>query len=321
MPGEVVAGAWPPVRAAVCAGGGWLRAGALLASVAVCTAASALAPASAQAQAQAAAAATAAATMALRTPEPPPASARTRASVAMTTSTRIRAIASAAMTTPASPTVTRMAAALRPDRPRARGALYVHVAYGEADGGLPVPVRLAVLRLPSALGIDIPVLRSCQPTRLRALGTKGCPPQSLIGHGEALVEATLGSQLLGERVALSLFIGPLVNLQPTFEILAAGNTPFRERLVVAGKVIPDETPFGEDLAISLPAIPTLPLEPDAAVVSLSLIIGSPTAARSRQANAVVAPARCPAGALPLAIDSTFADGSSDTAATSLPCPR
>lgn len=278
MPGEVVAGAWPPVRAAVCAGGGWLRASALLACVAVCAAVSLPAAATA-----------------MQAPASLPAA--------------------------AAPTVSRIAATLRPDRPRARGALYVHIAYGEADGGLPVPVRLAVLRLPSALGIDIPVLRSCQPARLRALGTRGCPPQSLIGHGAALVEAMLGSQLLGERVSLSLFIGPLVNLQPTFEILAQGNTPFRERVVVAGKVTPDDAPFGEDLAISLPTIPTLPLEPDATVVSLSLTIGSPTADRSLKANAVVAPAHCPAGALPLAIDSTFADGSSDDAATSLPCPR
>jgi hypothetical protein len=222
---------------------------------------------------------------------------------------------------PTAPTSAMIAANLRPDRAGARGVLALTVDYAQPQSSLPVPVRSAVLRLPEALGIDVPVLRSCSAARLRARGPAGCPPQSLIGRGDALVGALLGSQLLDERISLWLFVGPLVNLQPTFEILAEGDTPFRERVVVAGRVTPDEQPFGEDLAIPLPPIATLPLEPPASVVSLSLTVGSPAAARSRRANAVVAPRRCPAGGLPVAIDSTFADGTTATAGYSLPCPR
>ncbi len=227
---------------------------------------------------------------------------------------------SAATAATPGPTTARIAASLHPDRPGARGVLDLTIGYTQPDSSLPVPVRSAVLRLPEALGIDVPVLRSCSAAQLRAHGVAGCPAQSLIGHGEAIVGALLGSQLLDERVSLWLFVGPLVNLQPTFEILAQGYTPFRERVVAAGSVAPDEPPFSEDLTIPLPPISTLPLEPDAAVVSLSLTVGSADAARSRRANAVVVPRHCPAGGLPVAIDSTFADGTTAAAGYSLPCP-
>jgi hypothetical protein len=222
---------------------------------------------------------------------------------------------------PSGPTASRLSAALHPDRPGARGTLDLTIDYAQPDASLPVPVRLAVLRLPQALGIDVPVLRSCAAAQLRARGAAGCPSQALIGRGNALVGAALGSQLLHEHISLWLFVGPLVNLQPTFEILAQGYTPFRERVVVTGRVSPDEAPYGEDLAIALPPIPTLPLEPDAAIVSMSLTVGAPDAARSRRANAVVAPKSCRAGSLPLAIDSTFTDGTTASAGYSLPCPR
>ncbi len=222
---------------------------------------------------------------------------------------------------PPPPTTARIAATLHPDRPGARGVLAVSVDYAQPGSSLPVAVRRAVLRLPEALGIDVPVLRSCSAAQLRAHGPAGCPPQSLIGRGSALLGALLGSQLLDERISLWLFVGPLVNLQPTFAILAQGDTPFRQRVVVSGRVVADEPPFGEDLEIPLPPIATLPLEPDASVLSLSLTVGSPDATRSRLANAVVAPKRCPAAGLPLAIDSNFADGTAAVASYSLPCPH
>lgn len=215
----------------------------------------------------------------------------------------------------------RIAATLSPNRLGAAARLNVDIAYGQAGSELPPPIRHALLRLPAALGIDIPSLRSCSAAHLRAHGAHGCPPQSSIGSGQALTDALLGSQLLSEHVALSLFVGTLVNLEPTFEILAEALTPFHERVVIVGKVLPDDPPFGEDLSISLPPIGTLPLEPDASIVSLSLSIGPRPGARSRRSNAVLVPAHCPPGGFPFAIESAFADGGSNKTLTAAPCPR
>jgi hypothetical protein len=215
----------------------------------------------------------------------------------------------------------RITTALSPNRLGTAARLNIDIAYGQAGSELPPPVRHALLRLPAALGIDIPSLRSCSAAHLRAHGARGCPPQSSIGSGQALTDALLGSQLLSEHVALSLFVGPLVNLEPTFEILAEAVTPFHERVVIVGKVLPDDPPFGEDLSIALPQIRTLPLEPDASIVSLSLSIGPRPGTRSRRSNAVLVPAHCPPGGFPFAIESSFVDGGSSKTLTAAPCPR
>jgi hypothetical protein len=152
------------------------------------------------------------------------------------------------------------------------------------------------------------------------LGARGCPAQSQLGVGRALVQAQLGSQLLGESISLWVFLGPLHDLQPTFEMLAQGYTPFDERVVLSGTVLPDNPPYGEDLVLSAPAISTLPLEPDASIVSMSLTIGSPGRS-ARAPNTTVEPPRCPPDGFPFAAELTYTDGSTEDVSAATPCPR
>lgn len=212
-------------------------------------------------------------------------------------------------------------ASFHPDKLGALGALTVAIDLaGNAPGDPAPPLRRSVLRLPTGLGIEIPHLRSCPSERLRLLGPNGCPAQSRLGVGRALVQAPLGSQLLEESVSLWVFLGPLRNLQPTFEMLVQGYTPFDERVVLSGTVLADEPPYGEDLVLSVPAIPTLPLEPDASIVSMTLTIGSSRRSAS-EPNATVEPARCPPGGFPFAAELMYADGSTRNLSTTTPCPR
>jgi hypothetical protein len=213
-----------------------------------------------------------------------------------------------------------MSVSLQPNRPRALAVLRLHVRYEDPQSDVPPPLRRAVLRLPQALGVEVPQLRSCSAATLRAHGPRGCPPQSRIGSGQALAEARAGSQTLSERVALSAFLGPPIGLGPTFEMFAQGLTPLEQRLVLSGTVVPDSPPYGEDLDLSIPPIATLTLEPDASIVALSLSIGSRVGGHRPRPNAVVVPALCPRGGLPFAVQSSFADGSSSTATASIPCP-
>jgi hypothetical protein len=199
------------------------------------------------------------------------------------------------------------------------GALTVTIDPGLSALGDPPPLRSAVVRLPAGMGVEIPHLRSCEPARLRRLGAGGCPAQSRLGVGRARVQAQLGSQPLGEDVSLWVFLGPLRNLQPTFEILARGYTPFDERFVLTGTVLPDNPPYGEDLVLSVPTIPTLALEPQALIVSMSLTIG--TRHRSaREPNTIIEPPHCSSGGFPFAAALTYAEGSDQTAASAAHCP-
>jgi hypothetical protein len=238
---------------------------------------------------------------------------------ATTTDSQVLATVAPTPTSPSQGPAT-IAAAFRPDRLGGTGALTVTIDPTAGTLGDPLALRSSVLRRPAELGIEIPDLRSCEPERLRLLGARGCPAQSWLGVGWALVRAPLGSELVGERVSLWVFLGPLRDLQPTFEVLAQGYTPFDERVVLSGTVLPDSPPYGEDLVLSVPAIPTLSLEPEASVASMSLTIGS-SRRSAREPNTAIEPARCPPGGFPFTAELTYADGSTQDASTATPCPR
>jgi hypothetical protein len=216
-------------------------------------------------------------------------------------------------------TTTTMTAAVSPDRLGAKGQLTIAIQFAGSELALPTPVSRAVIHFPAGMTLEIPHLRSCSTERLENFGASECPTQSKLGEGHALVEARPASETIAEEVKLSAFLGPPRHLQPTLELLGEGTSPLSVRMVVNGAVLPDQAPYGEKLVMSIPPIPTVPLEPNASIVELSLTVGSKRHARS--ANAIVVPARCPVGGLRFAGEFTYADSSSSSASTTIRCPR
>jgi hypothetical protein len=211
-------------------------------------------------------------------------------------------------------------ARLSTSRLEGRGAVSFRVQFTDPVGGVPAPVSRMVLRFPAGLTLEVPHLHSCSLTRLRAHGPGGCPAASALGRGHALVEAHLGSQITRENIALWMFLGPLHNLQPTVVILGRGYTPFEQTVVFAGSLSTDIAPYGERLEMPIPPMTTLPLEPDASIVTLSLTVGSEKPHRKRDQNTVVVPSHCPLGGFPVAGEFAYADGASGVAASAIPCP-
>jgi hypothetical protein len=207
---------------------------------------------------------------------------------------------------------------LSPDHLGAHASLTLTIHFAGGEFGVPSPVRRSVLRLPAGVSLEVPALRSCSAGRLRAHGPGGCPSRSQLGSGEALAETHMGSQVTSEQVSLRAFLGPPNNLQPTFEILAKGYTPLDEQIVFGGSVLADRPPYGEELVMSIPAVPTLPQEPDASIVKFSLTVGASHGRRDR--NTVLVPSRCPAGGFPFAAEFIYANGSDGSASARIPCP-
>jgi hypothetical protein len=185
-------------------------------------------------------------------------------------------------------------------------------------GGIPAPLSGAVLRLPAGLGIDLSGVGACRPSSLRSRGKQGCAAGSLLGRGQATLKVHAGSQTLPESAAISVFRGPNRGSQPVFEILGEGMTPLYEHVVSTAVLEGDSTPFGSKLVVSVPAIPTLTYEPDASFTALSLTIGN---AGTHSRGVITLPRRCPKGGFPLAASFSFADRSSTSASTDVPCPR
>jgi hypothetical protein len=213
-----------------------------------------------------------------------------------------------------------IAPSLSPNRLHAKAALTFTMRFSGTQFGVPAPLSRSVVRLPAGMTLDIPHLSSCTVARLRARGPSGCPAKSALGRGHALVEVHAGTGNITEEADLWAFLGPPQNLQPTFEILAQGYTPIDERKVLTGSVLPASAPYGEELVMSIPPIPTLMLEPDASIATFSLTIGAGTRHGKRAANAVLTPSECPAGGLPFAAEFTYADGTVGVAQTTTPCP-
>ena len=93
-------------------------------------------------------------------------------------------------------------------------------------------------------------------------------------------------------------------------------------MVFSGEVLPDRAPYGEELVMSIPAIPTLTFEPDASIASFSLTIGTPGRHRAqRTSNTVMIPSSCPPSGWPFAAEFTYADGSVGSALATETCPR
>jgi hypothetical protein len=184
---------------------------------------------------------------------------------------------------------------------------------------VPEPVRRVVMHLPPGLTMHIPSLRDCTRARLQARGAAGCPRRSQIGAGHALNDVHVGSEVEAEEAAVWVFLGPPQNGDPTIEIVGQGYSPLDERIVMTGTLLPDNPPYGEELVMSIPPIPTIPLEPDASTVSLSLTLGG-RRFQAHDPNTVVVPSHCPAGGFPFATDFTYAGGSTSTATATAPCP-
>jgi hypothetical protein len=218
------------------------------------------------------------------------------------------------------PTTATVTPSLSPDRAGARAALTFTIRFMGGEFGVPSQVRHSVLRIPAGMSLDIPSLRACTAARLRAHGPKGCPAQSQIGSGHALAETHAGSQITTEEVELHAFLGPPDNLQPTFEIFAQGYTPLDESVVFTGTVLTASAPYGEELELSIPPVPSLPLEPDASIVTFSLTVGAPRRHGRHSQSTVSVPRRCPAGGFPFAAQFTYADGSDGEALARVPCP-
>jgi hypothetical protein len=213
-------------------------------------------------------------------------------------------------------------ASFTPDRLGADTALTLALRFSGGLEGIPAPLRTFTVHLPSGLGISLHGSATCARATLRRRGATGCPAAALLGRGHARLEVHAGSQTIPEQALLWAFRGRSRAGATTVEILGVGSTPLNERTISTGVLRADTGPFGSRLTVTIPAIPTVALEPDASFDTFSLTLG--TVGRPPRAHAAGArirvPRHCPAGGFPFAADFAFADGSGASAASSVPCP-
>jgi hypothetical protein len=210
-----------------------------------------------------------------------------------------------------------------PDKPGAPTAMTLALHYSGPENEIPLAVSRVVVHLPEGLGLYPPRRsRTCSRAQLQAHGPTGCPSFAKVGSGSALLGAHLGTLNLSESASLTAWAGPEQGGNPTLEIAGQGLSPLEERVVATGVLEPDNPPYGMELALNIPPIPTLPTEPDASVLRFSLTLGSTGRAHGVKGGAelVRVPKHCPSGGFPFAMSFTYANGSSGEASAKVACP-
>jgi hypothetical protein len=209
-------------------------------------------------------------------------------------------------------------ASFRPDASAARTAFTFAFTLKDAEAGVPPPLRRMVVHLPAGLGFDLGGVASCGLARLQGSGPAGCPARSLVGRGHTLLEVHAGSQSIPEEAVLSALRTPDRGGHRALAIFGQGETPLQQRTISTAMVLADRPPYGAELKLSIPHIPTVVYEPDASILSFSLTIGG---SGVDGPGAITVPRHCPAGGFPFAAEFTFADQSWAAATAHVPCPR
>jgi hypothetical protein len=200
-----------------------------------------------------------------------------------------------------------------------------------AAGTATPPLTNVNLQLPAGMNYTLTTLglAICRPAVLAARGIAGCPANSRVGSGSALVEVPFGTGSGHEIPEVQAVVGPPNNGNMVVLFYANGQTPVFAQLVFQGEVLPDSGAFGSELSTTVPLIPSVPNGPDVSIVNVNATIGPSHLTYYRRVHGhlqpfhplgIGVPEHCPRGGFPFNALFTFQDGSQASASTTVPCP-
>jgi hypothetical protein len=229
------------------------------------------------------------------------------------------------------PSVT-LTAALSPERLGHSTTLHFGFQIAAPEGAVPAPLTRLDVRYPPGFGVaasDLGV-ETCTAAILEAGGPRSCPADSLIGYGSVLAEVPFGAEVVREPAIVTLVRAPAQSGHTRILFYAEGTNPVSAAIVFSAQLWNASRPFGGEIRIAVPLVPSLPEDPDVAVVRVLSTIGPAHLTYYERLHGrrvaytprgIVLPRRCPTGGFPFAATFGFLDGSRATAETRVPCPR
>jgi hypothetical protein len=222
-------------------------------------------------------------------------------------------------------------ASFSPDRLGASTTIAFSFHLQTTSGLAPPPLQSVVLHMPAGLNYTLTTLglSICQPAVLQLRGPTGCPPNSRVGSGSAIVEVPFGTGSGHEIPEIQAVVGPSHEGNMVVLFYANGQTPVFAQLVFQGEVLPDSGLFGSQLATDVPLISSVPNGPDVSIVEVNSTIGPAGLTYYKHVHGrlvsfkptgVGVPEHCPKGGFPFKASFTFEDGSTASASTTVPCP-
>ncbi|HEY7831600.1 MAG TPA: hypothetical protein VIC06_13650 [Solirubrobacteraceae bacterium] len=206
--------------------------------------------------------------------------------------------------------------------------LGLEIGVAGTSDGLPSPVTRFEMHIPanleligSSLGLSI-----CHPTALLANGSEGCPTDARLGFGSAQIKVPVGPEPVTELASIEAEMGPPVGEEIGVLLYAEAGSPVAAQLIFPGVLFGGAS---QSLSTSVPLIPSLPGAPDISMVSMKLSLGPEGLTYFKTVHGrtvgyhpegVALPGRCPRGGFRFAADLAFADGTTASASSTVPCP-
>ena len=199
-------------------------------------------------------------------------------------------------------------------------------------GQPPPPLTAVDVQYPVNLAFALSELglARCTAIALELFGVPGCPPNSLMGYGNATAEIPFGPQTVTETAQVTLVRTTDQGDHIGLLVYAEANTPASTEIVIPALVLAAPPPYGGGLNMRVPLLESLPGAPDVSIVHLRATLGPQHlhyyeyAHGKRikfQPKGVPLPTACPHGGFQFAAQLTFLDGNISTAHTAVPCPK
>jgi hypothetical protein len=233
----------------------------------------------------------------------------------------------------ATPTA-RFTAKFTPDHLGASTTITLTLHIGVRRGEEPQPLRMLDIEFPEHLGLASTTLGlvSCDHSALLTSGPTACPANSRVGNGKIELQAPLGSELLHEDIAMSIFMGEAVDRHDVFEFYASGSNPIIADFLFEGALLSAGAPFGYAMQTPVPSTELLPGGSPATIVGMRLVIGPRNLTYYRTVHGrrvgyrplgISVPESCSRGrhSFPFLALLSFANGSHLDASVSVPCRR
>jgi hypothetical protein len=242
-------------------------------------------------------------------------------------------VASLSLAAPAGATQTaKLGAAFTPYRLGGRTTIVFSFQIAAPAGELPAALTDVDIEYPQNLGIVLSGLglEVCSAAILEANGTGGCPTNSIMGGGSAVAEMRFGAQLVAERARISIARAPDEGGHIALLLYAVGPSPVDTQILSPAQLVPAGGPFGGQLNIELPLVPSVPGAPDVAIVRMQATIGPRGVLYEERVGAntltyapkgILLPNACPKGGFQFAARFEFVDGTRQSARTAIPCPH
>jgi hypothetical protein len=225
-----------------------------------------------------------------------------------------------------------LSAGFAPEKLGTASTLSIGFRIGASEGPTVTHLTSVDFRLPSGVtnGLNTLGPETCTAAQLELGGLRGCPANSLVGTGSAVVSVRLGAEELFEPVNLAILMAPAQGERTELLFYSTGTTPVISQLVFQADLLGDSGVFGALIEANVPPIPALPDAPDAALIGLEAVIAPKDLIYHKREHGVIVaykpvgfftPPRCPHGGFPFAATFTFASGARESATTRVPCPR